>query len=564
LIHDDSILNQAAEKSTRLGIREPVISIPFEPHRPSKQLATQRSRELINQRFLGLVAATMIALLCPGGAAVAGGLLDYLRKYDLNDYALGLAIAGSQSPYLNTESYHYGYPFLTSFRDSALTDGWLFFRDGDTGIRWVNDAGWELGAVGRIQTLGTGSFDDPGLSGIMTRKWTLEVGPTVGWRRWPVHLQLKAYAEAGDRHEGITGELIFSLPRQWQRGYVVPSVDIIFRDAGYSDYYYGVSAAEAMPSRPEYHPGGTQSAALKIRWGYALFDKWLLSGDLGVEFQDDAISASPIIDRSELWSAKIALAYNADIFQPRTSQRTGPRQPRFEIRLGAFSDSIDSNIVRDSSAGVPGSEVDLEQELGLEDSGNILQTDAIIRIGHYHRIEIGYFEMSRNGLTTLSNEITLGDETFAPGTEVSSSFTTKLLRVGYAYSLMNDDQKELGVMAGLHYADFRTIVAAPDTGQREFSNAATPLPVIGVHGAVALGQNLTLGARIQIFRMRFDRFEGSLNYATLDMQRRFGERLSLGLGYNFYAFNLTSSADSSAGTLEVRHQGPVLFAAMYF
>jgi outer membrane protein len=511
-----------------------------------------------------IVACASIFFLLVGQSAFAGKLLDYIRNYDLNDYALGLAIAGGPSPYLNTDSSTYAYPFLTSFHDSAFTNDWLFFRDGDMGLRWVNDSGWELGAVGRVQTLGTGDFDDPGLSGIATRKWTLELGPTVGWRRWPLHIQLKAYAEPGDRHEGTTGELIFSLPRQWPRGYVVPSFGAIYRDSDYGDYYYGVSTAEATISRPEYHPGDSLGTELKVRWGYALFDKWLLSGDLGVEFLDAALSNSPIVDRSELWSAKIALAYNANIFQPRTSQRTGPRQPRFEVRLGAFSDSIESKIVRDSTAGIPGSEVDLEQVLGLEDRSNVMQFDAIMRIGDHHRIEVGYFEMSRTGLATLGDAITLGDGNFAAGTDVASRFETKLLRAGYAYSLMNDDQKELGVMAGMHYAQFTTVVDAPDTGQREFSNAATPLPVIGVHGQVSLGQKMTLGARIQIFRMRFDRFEGSLNYATLDWQRQFGEHLNLGLGYNFYAFNLESSAGNSAGKLEVRHQGPVLFAAMSF
>ena len=119
-------------------------------------------------------------------------------------------------------------------------------------------------------------------------------------------------------------------------------------------------------------------------------------------------------------------------------------------------------------------------------------------------------------------------------------------------------------MAGLHYAQFKTFIEAPDTGQREFSNASTPLPVVGLHGSVRLGQKMVLGARIQAFRMHFDRYEGTLNYATLDLQRRFGEKFSLGLGYNYYGFNLENRDNESAGKLEIRHQGPVLFVSMGF
>ena len=55
-----------------------------------------------------------------------------------------------------------------------------------------------------------------------------------------------------------------------------------------------------------------------------------------------------------------------------------------------------------------------------------------------------------------------------------------------------------------------------------------------------------------------------MNYATVDLQRKFGEKFNLGLGYNFYGFNLETSDNTSAGKLEIRHHGPVLFASMGF
>jgi hypothetical protein len=189
-----------------------------------------------------------------------------------------------------------------------------------------------------------------------------------------------------------------------------------------------------------------------------------------------------------------------------------------------------------------------------------MQLEAIFRIGVFHRLEFGYFKMSHHGVTVLPEDITFAEETFSAGATINSSFESEILRFGYAYSLMNDDQKELGVMAGLHYSDFNTVIEDPDSGQRVSSSTSTPLPVIGLHGAVALGQKMTLGARIQLFRMDFDEFEGSLNYATLDLQRRFGENFSVGLGYNYYAFK----RDSSRGRLEVIHRGPVLFLSAHF
>ena len=64
--------------------------------------------------------------------------------------------------------------------------------------------------------------------------------------------------------------------------------------------------------------------------------------------------------------------------------------------------------------------------------------------------------------------------------------------------------------------------------------------------------------------MDFHRYEGSLNYATLDWRRRFGNSFSAGLAYNYYALNLDSHDNDVRGTLEVRHHGPELFLAVGF
>ena len=149
----------------------------------------------------------MLGCLLISEGAFAGRLLDYIRDYDLNDFALGVAVTGQQNPYTGAESSAYAYPYLTSFKDSAFTDDWFLVREGDLGVRWLSESGWELGAVGRIQTLGFGNSESDDLLGIADRKWALEIGPTIGWRGWPVHVNFKTYVEASDRHEGLISQL---------------------------------------------------------------------------------------------------------------------------------------------------------------------------------------------------------------------------------------------------------------------------------------------------------------------------------------------------------------------
>jgi len=509
-------------------------------------------------------ALIVVCLLVENNNAYAQGWLDYLRNYDLNDYALGVSISGSQNPYVGGENSIIAYPVLTSFRDSAFTDDWLLIRDGDVGIRWVSENAWELGLVGRIQTLGFGTSDSPLLLGLDDRKWGLELAPIVGYRGWPVHINFKTYTEVFDHHSGWISQLAFSLPHETDNGYLVPSIELIRQDEDYANYYYGVSPTESNLLRPAYSAESALNTALKLRWGYALTDKWLLYGSIGLEFLDSEIGNSPIVNRDEIFSARISVAYNSNIFQPRVSDSPAAQKPKFEFRFGAFNDSIDSTIVRDSSAGIIGTDIDIEDFLGLPDNETLFHFDAIYRIARYHRLELGYLASSRSGQTTLPIDLDFGDQQFPAGTTVNSRFETRILRVGYAYSLIHDAQKEVGIMGGLHFSKFSTEINAIATGQNELANAHTPLPVIGVHGSVALGEKSTLGARIQFFRMDFHRYEGSLNFATLDWQRRFGDTFSAGLAYNYYALNLDSRDNDVRGSLEIRHYGPELFLTMGF
>ncbi len=505
-------------------------------------------------------APAIIGLLLIAEGAAAGSVLDYMRDYDLNDYSLGLGLSGAQNLYAGGKDSGIAYPYLTSFRNSQFTDDWVLIRDGGLGLRWVTENGWQLGAIGRIQIRGFGNTEnDELLLGVAERKWALEVGPTIGWRGWPVHFNFTTYAEPTNRHDGFVSELSVLLPREWSRGYFVPSIDLIYQDDDYADYYYSVTPAEATPTRPAYKGQAATNVALRLRWGYALGEKWLLAGHFGLEKLDSSITASPIVDRDQVFSAGIGIAYNADVFQPREYDLAVPKDPSFEIRVSGFYDMIDTRVIKDTVDGVPGFEADLEDFLGTPDEELVLQIDATFRFAHYHRLELGYFELGRHSTVITDQDFMFGDELFPAGTKVDVSVDANLLRVGYAYSLIRNAQLELAVMAGVHVTSLDTEITASSTGQKEQSVAGTPLPVIGAQAAVFLTDRTTVGAKLQFFRTDFDRYEGSLNYATIDVQHQLSETFGVGLAYNYYGIKLTSSERDVNGSLNIVHHGPMLF-----
>lgn len=494
----------------------------------------------------------------------AANLLDWIRSYDMNDYSLGVAVSGRQNPYIGGENGTIAYPYLTSFTHDALTDSWFIIRDGGYGFRWISDNGWELGAIGRVRVLGLGNSHAQELEGIADRKWTIELGPTIGYRRWPLQIHYTHWAEVTGRHNGSTSNLTFSYPFEIDRGFVVPRVHAVYESAEHTNYYFSVSEAEATPTRPAYSPGSTWNTVADIRVGYAITPKWLLSATVGVEWLGSEITNSPIVGRDEIWFGNIGLAYNADVFNPAAFDNYERQLPTFDVRVGAFFDNVSTKIKRETSGGVPGFEIDLEDVLGAPSTGTAIEIDALWRIGQHHRLELGYFELIRDGRTTINDDITVGDVPFTAGSEVRSKIDYSSLRFTYTFYLMRDAQKELGVMVGLHLTELATNISAEGFPDVEKSRSSTPLPVIGLNGAVFLGEKTTLRARIHIFRTDFDQHEGSLNYAALDLERRLGDKTWIGLGYNFYGTRLSSRDSGIQAKLEIRHHGPVAFFTVGF
>jgi hypothetical protein len=511
-------------------------------------------------RFLIRIAILMLAV----STAHAGSILDYIRNYDLNDYALGVAYSVSESPYVGGESSGFAYPYLTSFRHSAFTDDWLILTGGEAGFRWVNDAGWVLGAVGRVNTQGTGADALEELLGFDSKRWAPELSPVVGFRAWPVHFELRRFVEVFSDFGGPSTELWASLPFEFGRGWFVPSLKWIRNSSERNRYYYGVSANPDFPAVEPYDPGSSMNVKIDLNVGFAITDRWLLSGSVSHEWLASEITDSPVVGRDTLWSGNIGIAYNNDIFRGRDHEGDSFRLPGFEIFVGLYKNNTSSKIIRLPTTGEPPEEISLEDVLGVNRKDDVLHLEGLLRFAHFHRVQFGYFELGRESTTTLLEDLPIGDEIFPAGTQINVDTSLETWRFAYGFSLMNDAQKELGLLVGMHLTKVDAEIVAPDTGQFVESELDTPLPVVGAFGSVALGENTDLMARLEIFRMEFDVYEGSLNAAHIAINHYFTEKLGVGIGYNYFGLNLDSPESGLRGSVELRHYGPILFASFSF
>lgn len=505
-----------------------------------------------------------LAILSGLAAPAAAGVLDYIRDYDLNDYALGVAVTTTQTPYGGGGSSVLPYPYLTSFRPSVFTRDWLLlFEDVGTGVRYVSEGGFEVGAVGNFNSGGFGREVSPELLGLKAREWTIEGGGYVGWRGRTMQAQLRAYTDLLGRNGGSLGELSVSLPFEFAGGYLIPMAEAIYADATYNRYYYGVDQAESGPARPVYVPDGDMNYRLRLRFGWRLSDKWLLSGYVAAESLGDEVRQSPIVNKDRIYSYNLGLAYNADVFLPRDYAHADKTDTPVELRVGAFFVNIDTEFQFPQEDRIPGDIFDLESDGSGEDSKWAPQLDLLVRLADYHRIELGYFEVGRRSSTVAIVPRQFGEIDLPLDEPFRLSSRYRVLRATYSYSLIRDAQKELALTGGVHRTTVEIDIENAD-GERELVEGNPVSPVIGAEGSVALGDRSRLAARLQLMRSAFGSFDGYVAYGSLDFSRQLTRTVQIGLAINAYLMRLESTRQNFEGTFQALHWGPALFVTLGF
>jgi len=241
------------------------------------------------------------------------------------------------------------------------------------------------------------------------------------------------------------------------------------------------------------------------------------------------------------------------------------------LRAGLYDIDASTVIRVDGAFGNLGTTVNLESILGVPEEKSTWFASGRLRLAERHFMEAEAFRLGRRGLRELSTDIEFGDRTFSFGATVRSFFGVDVMRLGYAYSIVRRKTWGLAVGAGLHVTGIDTGLSEIVTSSGsisitdvEIAKATAPLPVIGISGAMALGPRWALFGRGQIFRLRFDQTEGSLDHFSISLENDLGERFGWGIGYDYFAIDLRQRERLWRGDAEVRFQGPLVFAKLNF
>jgi hypothetical protein len=243
-----------------------------------------------------------------------------------------------------------------------------------------------------------------------------------------------------------------------------------------------------------------------------------------------------------------------------------PTHERVRLSMGFVHLSTTTGIRLDSSQGVRGTPIQLENVLGLDSSNFEPKFQAMVRAGERHRLRFDYFTLDRTGNTTLSSPYVFRDVTLQVGDPVETNLSIRSLGITYEYSFIHREKFELAATLGIHDTDISTR-ARVFTQTRHVNQAedqAGPVPTLGLDSTYVISKRFYVDARAQYFRVAVNHLNGSLGFYELAGLYRFRPNVAFALGYTATKANLTSRKINNSGYFNLDSKGPEFFVRVAF
>lgn len=229
----------------------------------------------------------------------------------------------------------------------------------------------------------------------------------------------------------------------------------------------------------------------------------------------------------------------------------------FVLSAGMFYPEVDTYIRVDGTGGVLGTELNFDT-LGLADNEILPAMGFVWQANSKHGVWGNYFELDRSGFTNTAIEIRIGDTVFPINTNVDAQFSSKVLSVGYGYSIFNDTRKFLGFRVGLNVQDIRLAVATENGLLAETADVTAPLPTFGFVGGYELSENWHLIVQAGYLGLTVDEYKGAVTELGARLNYALGEHFLVGISYQYLEVDVDSEDADWRGKLRYEYLGPSL------
>jgi hypothetical protein len=171
----------------------------------------------------------------------------------------------------------------------------------------------------------------------------------------------------------------------------------------------------------------------------------------------------------------------------------------YHVEVGGFLWPPEPTIlIRSESLGIIGSQIDFEEDLGIEQS-TMRQLRVVLRPARKHKFRFEYTPISYDAEGTISREVVFNGIRFPLSLPVQTDLDWRAYRFGYEWDFIYRERGFFGLVLDVKYTDVEaTLTNVIDT---EFVRARAPIPAIGAIGRVYVVRNVSITGEFTGFRL---------------------------------------------------------------
>ena len=225
---------------------------------------------------------------------------------------------------------------------------------------------------------------------------------------------------------------------------------------------------------------------------------------------------------------------------------------RFTLNLGSFITTFNTNASASGEEASGG--VDLEEDLGLKPDIGEVRLTGQYRFARKHALTFGYWRSSRSSESTLERDVEWNDAVFPVGVTIGAESKFDNLKLGYAYSFVNNGTVDFNASIGITALKFdialegEAWVTTPE-GEERFEQARreedliAPVPVVGLAVEWAMRPRLFLRGGVEFFKANYQEYTGELIDGIVGVDWFPWQHVGFGAAYNYVDVTVTREGD---------------------
>lgn len=234
-------------------------------------------------------------------------------------------------------------------------------------------------------------------------------------------------------------------------------------------------------------------------------------------------------------------------------------EDRFRVEVTLLGAGLDTTLRIDESLTNQGTVLQVEDDLGLDDSRLLPLAEITLLPGEHHLVRLSGMSIRRSANKIIDRQIEFDDEIYLPNERVDSELNIAMLGLTYGYRFLVRDRVELTGTFGIQILEVEANAVVRRRVLREAESGVAPLPLLGIEGRYDFTQRWSAEGRVQYLTADVEEIDGSMLDARLAVTWRMNPYLVFGLGYRKFEIDVDSRDESTPGFVDLTIDGPQLF-----